>query len=343
MSDFQRLVRLARQKKVLFMLAAQKRYSSVFCELAKRISRVRIKGIAHNRVPVTSVTYETSDGYWLFAEDDLEGWIGPYGTNRWNYRSDLAGGGKLTHTGYHILDIIPWLIRHGSPRGIDNAVVYSSFWRPQDSVSALPIGRDRDGGFHKLDPNEVQLANCDQLSEVNAQVQIAFRAGARKRCQVMINFLHEGISGPHRTRGLTRAKYEHMDLHQGPVAAATYRRIAGLLPDAKLRERVGGPEHRELYYFRNTGVATEAVAVESVDIGADDDDGPAREFFKTLLDSGDPLDAHVKSPVSDHSIGIILMEAAYRSAIAETRLGHPRPIKVTFEKGAWSELNCGEV
>jgi len=312
LKDYKELVSLAKEQGCLFMLATQKRYSSVFSELAERIAKVAIGG---RQVPITSLTYETNDGYWLFAEDGYTKWVGAYGTSQWGYRPE-SGAGKVSHTGYHILDIIPWLIRHGGAADINNAVVYSSFWRPIDSFTTLRLQRDGTGRLSvrpAIEDTDI-LQRLQDLSEVNAQVQIAFRHGNEKRCQIMINFLHEGISGPGEGSA-ARIKYEQMNLHQGPAAAACFRRVSQL-------------GRGELTFFRNTSILTDGVAVELVPITEEDDTLPAKEFFRTIATKNSCEWSQVVSPLSDHEIGIRLMEAVYRSGISE------RPYSVQLDSSA---------
>jgi hypothetical protein len=281
----------------------------VFTELATRIASVSIKG---RTVPITSITYETNDGYWLFAEDEYPEWIGPFGASRWGY-DPSSGGRKVSHTGYHILDIVPWLIRYSRPGDIDNALVYASFWRPIDSFTTFPLRRDKSGNLSigcNRESTQALEKKLECLSEVNAQVQIAFRSGVHKRCQVMISFLHEGISGPN-AGGTARLKYEQMNLHQGPAAAASFRRFAGLDLGAAPMD-LGGKQHGELFFFRNTSILSSGAPVEHVPVVPEDDTLPAHEFFRVLAMHPSPGNSSVVSPVSDHEIGIRLLKAGIR-------------------------------
>src|SRR5688500_14032868 len=101
------------------MVAAQQRYSDAFQRMANWISDVS----RETRISaIPSIVCETNDGYWITN----------YQGQRFSYEPDKCGGGKISHSGYHVLDIVPWLMRHGGVVS-DSADVYARFWRPRDA------------------------------------------------------------------------------------------------------------------------------------------------------------------------------------------------------------------
>lgn len=186
--DYVDLMKISKANpRLLFMMATQKRYSSLFTQIAERVRKV---SQAVSGAPITSINYETNDGYW----------ITDYTGKRFSYSPDYCGGGKVSHSGYHLLDIIPWLMRQSGMRDIDNAIVTASFERPDAAWEALPqfrnhgnTGEYEQEGVENDDGN-INVRPSSALSEINAWIKISFRCKQTARCVAVITMLHEGVS-----------------------------------------------------------------------------------------------------------------------------------------------------
>ena len=84
------------------MVAAQKRYSSLFKTIARKAGK-----LTHSltgKCPVlTGISIYSNDGRYIAENDRRYDRV-----NNPSYHS----AGKLTDTGYYILDTIPWLIKY---------------------------------------------------------------------------------------------------------------------------------------------------------------------------------------------------------------------------------------
>jgi predicted dehydrogenase len=332
-SDYGELKDLAEQTDgLIFMLATQKRYQWAFHKMAERLERV-----AETGYPVTCVDCMTSDGYWML----------PWEYSGQRYHSYDYGGGKLTHTGYHFLDIVPWLMRHSDISGdkmITHAFVTANLFRPSDSVammSAEKIGTL----MHFGAGHAAEVA--DDLGDINSYVQVKFCNGKRLITSVNFTFLHEGFSLRTTTdpRGAVtgRTKIDHMTISQGPVFYARFGRVAKML-DAEAVSPIGRPDHFELDFIANniTGLPRiERLKPESLETyeGCGDDELPTADFFEAILNpSRVPLTV---SPTSDHQIGVQLLSAAYESAARSYKHkqqdGTPVPVKIDFDPLLWQK------
>jgi hypothetical protein len=330
-SDYHELMSLARKTNgLIFMLATQKRYQWAFHKIAERLERVAKTGY-----PVTCVDCMTSDGYWML----------PWEYSGQRYHSYDYGGGKLTHTGYHFLDIVPWLMRHSNISGnnmITHAWVTSTLFRPSDSVAIMSAEGIRNL-IHSEERCGVEIA--DDLGDINSYVQVKFCNGKRLITSVNFTFLHEGFSLRTTTESREavtgRTKIDHMMISQGPVFYAKFGRVAKIL-DAEAVSPIGRPDHFELDFIANniTGLPRiERLIPESLETyeGCGDDELPTADFFEAILDpSREPLTV---SPTSDHEIGVKLLSAAYESAAHsyQQQDGMPVPIKIDFDPSLWQK------
>ena len=301
-----------------FMLAAQRRYQPVY----RTIGAYLHQSFKATGWPITFVQCLTNDGLW------------PHPATYTQHPAYRGGAGKLTHTGYHLLDEIPWLMRHcqaatdqGSPvRRIIGATVHAAMFRPPDAAALHPPGWPRD-------------ERLSRLGEVNAGVQVTFHDGAGVICIVQIAALHEGLSLNEHGRtpptamppeqhvfaaNAGRTKQDILTVYQGPVRGIFLRRIAKLDgPGSRLGQRdhleltyASGPQHSPCPpHARQLRLEYQAC-----------DSEPTVDFLRALRERS----REVASPISDHAIGIKLLAAAYESGITG------QTIDVSFGVDEWA-------
>ena len=314
----------------LFMLATQKRYQWAFNRLAERIASVS----SVTGQPVTSIDLSTSDGFWLLPSEYEK--MDTYD----------RGGGKMTHTGYHFLDIAPWLMRHSSisdGNSITHAFVTANLYRPSDSVS---VRNNRQiGKFMHLSDPEKTVSLSNKMGEINSFVQVKFCRNKDFVTSVNFTLQHDGLSL--RTKedagefyyGKGRTKIDHMMITMGPLFSARFSRIAKMIDPDGFSE-VGARKHCELVFMSNDLTGLQRIeklypgSVETFE-GCGDDELPTTDFLEALLDPS--RRSSVLSPVSDHRIGILLLSAACRSAALshQTSDGCPVPVRIDFSKKDW--------
>lgn len=329
--DYEELFNLALVNNVrLFMLGTQKRYQKVFQDIAGSIKVVKEK----TGYPVTFVSCLTSDGYWLLPEEyasglELEGRL---------FHSYNERGGKLIHTGYHFIDIVPWLMRFAAPSNIVSAWVTTDLFRPADSVAANSADH-----LAKFLPGYQgnKMLMPEGLGDINAQITVKLcDANGRQVSIINYSLLHEGLSlresiePSAATSG--RTKIDQLSIFQGPVFYAEYRRIAKILKNSLSdadRASLGGPDHCEVNLFANplTGLERMRRLSGYMDSNAGvcgDDQLTTIDFLQALLGKIPVED--VLSPVKDHLLSIKLLSAAYESAAASFQASRPSPVFVDF-------------
>ena len=334
---------LARQNEVpVFNLGTQKRSQTAYLEIAKRLSQV----FAKTGYPVTNVQCLTSDGYWLLPDEYFSG----------SYHS-YRDGGKLTHTGYHFLDIVPWLMRHGGAKNISHAWITAQLFRPDDSLGVMSPEELRERMMPDYTVQEV--VPQAGFGDINSNILIRFcDPQGRERCSVTFSMLHEGFSlrtsvnQKEATEG--RTKIDSLSVFQGPVFWAGLRRIAKMLPGTVVSTNmIGAFDHHELTFSANsvlTGLpALEIINPSSLSEGrvtvygsqftCENDLSPTLNFLQQV--TGRTTGGF--SPVRDHSIGIKLLSAAYESSALSLQEGDGRPVAVkrTFDESEWVEPPSG--
>lgn len=302
-----------------FMLAAQRRYQGIYREIA---ALVRQEYLRTGHGP-TFVQCLTNDGLWHGPAD--------YGVQS-TYRD---GAGKLVHTGYHVLDIVPWIIRHGQAADrpgaavtrIRSATVFATGFMPADAAGARARRVDGAG-----DP----FVDSGGLGEVNAALQVALGdADSRTICIVQLGMLHEGLSrnqpldegsvDERRRRAEEgRTKQDVLTIYQGPTGVISLRRFAKLT--GSLGTGLGDRDHLELVHCRNAMVPGAPALIETRALTyRADDHAPTAEFLIALDDPS----REVISPVSDHGIAVKLLAAAYES------MRGGASVRVDFDAEEW--------
>lgn len=322
-----------------FMVAAQRRYQEVYRTLGGLVRREFLR----SGYAPTFVQCLTNDGLWHDPED--------YALQS-TYRD---GAGKLIHTGYHVLDILPWILRHAqAPERPGSAIarvrsarVQAEFFRPEDAVAAWAPPRDGGraaatgmGPAHGRRIEGASIGPAAPLGEVNAALQVALLDGEERTvCLLQMGTLHEGLSlnpGPSATRPddtletrrlrahAGRTKQDVLSIYQGPTGAVWLRRFARLT--GADGTALGDRNHLELVVARNPHAPGTAALLDTRSLTyRADDHAPTLEFLRALHDPG----LQVRSPTVDHGIPVRLLAAAYRSA------EEARSVRVEFGAGEW--------
>jgi hypothetical protein len=252
------------------------------------------------------------------------------------------------HTGYHFLDIVPWLMRHASiddsPPPISHAWVTASLLHPAEAVATYGSAVAR-----KLFAAEMGLSTDGSgLGDINSNLMVRLcDKENRQRASIIYSLLHEGFSRRSSLdENFRRTKTDYLALTQGPVLWAELRRIAKIVDEQG--ESLGQSAHQELTVLCNelltplcsqSPVTVSNQPLHAADTGVDEycenDEAPTIDFLKQVAIPGKQTSL---SPVEDHVIGVKLLAAAYESAAecAAARDGMPQAIRVDFDKGDWS-------
>lgn len=309
--DYKELVAKAKRieredgKPHIFALATQRRYQKLTREILSKVNSV----YEETGVPITVLQALTNDGYWLSRKGYLE---------CRSYAPEVSCGGKLVHTGYHVIDILAVLLR--TDRQIDNATIQVSTFNPSDAIAMLD--------------SPPVTAEEEELSEINVVAQISFRQGKRMRCQTQLALLHEGLSrqawpidgSPQdmmTTAGAGRTKQDLLTFYQGTLRTMMARRFAKI--PGKSSKALGGRDHLEVIWADNPAVLTGRSPLTRKNWVYDEcDEEPCRDFLKSIL-LGQNCEL---SPVQDHAASIKLFSHILKACSTGTE-------QVSFSKTEW--------
>lgn len=256
--DFNVLKRLYKNSKItygrlLFSLMAQRRYHPAFQKIRELVYEI----FQQTNCPITSIQSFHSDGQWRLPTEIID----------IKYHSYNDGYGKCSHTGYHSLDIVPWLIEAAETpeKKIDNVDIFSNFVRPTDFISQINLDdyKRMFGDFlqyNRYDEKEFRK-QTQKYGEIDAFNSFAFKHGNDVITLGSLNFVHNGFSQrgwlqakKDLYKGNGRVRHETHFIEQGPFQAISFISYQSSEVNPNKQEgiyEVGGEYHLDIHVFRN--------------------------------------------------------------------------------------------
>jgi len=311
---FDELIRLADRKSRLFELATQRRYSELYERIAREMRQAAASLSDSSINSVRSIQAFTSDGYFKRLRDHTFG--------------DL--GGKVKNTGYHVIDIVTWLLRQVA-HGIDTAVIQLS---PLCIDRLAELAGEESSGLSQ--------------SELYASIQVTFMKRNLSYCVFQFHAQHENFAlqrrpaatdvyrgsmqGDETQRAFeNRTKEEELRIALGPFFRVYFRRVARVLDTQGCEP--GQRSNAYLEFSRSyPGVQASQLFEGSTFKYEDPESMPAEEFLRALQEQ-DPASAAVKSPLKDHGAAVALFSGVYQG-IARARDGDFGPVHIDLS-GKW--------
>ncbi len=331
-SDYTKLVKLYRRKslnnKIVFTLQAQRRFHKGF-----QCAREKIKEIYKlTNCPVTSIQTFHSDGQWRFPKEIIEQSYHPYN----------QGYGKMSHSGYHSLDMSLWLAEGSldENKKWDEFKVYAEFVRPKDLLAQFNI-KDYLNIFPDL-PVELLNTNIEKRTkkisgEVDSFANISLLKDSNSITNISCNCLHNGfgqrnwVSTENRDlyKGNGRVRQESYIIEQGPFQSIIINSFQSneILKSGLPSYEVGGEHHFDVHIFRNSSLFSQLKSYErhtikdlspvkdlSHSVGHNE---KARgygvlEFYQSILNN--VPDEKQSSGLVHHSLGTQILSSIYLSA-----------------------------
>lgn len=334
-SDYDELLaaynELQKRKETMFLITSHRRYHpGLYCtfDLLKEITE-------KSGCPVTNIISTHCDGMWRLPSEIIDQ----------KYHSFNSGYGKVSHSGYHFLDMCYRFVKAGwtEDKKPDRVEVVSSFAMPNgfqkcfnydDYVRAF--GEDYVKACKYTDE---QLKTLMQTTgEIDAAVQISFIRENEPICLAQVNLQHNGFTrrswvtpGKDLYKGIGRVKHEFHEIKSGPMQTVVIdSRQANDKHDRSKPSTatIGTDNHFEIHVFRNNDLLHEEEPLKSYSV-ADLDrlynarlEGIYSENVKRgiLWEAVDFIDGRksiddLASNLDDHSVPAHLMSAVYLSHI----------------------------
>lgn len=273
MEDFNYLENIYEKSKkkygnLLFSVMAQRRYHPAFQKMRELIAEVYQK----TNCPVTSIQSFHSDGQWRLPDEIID----------IKYHSYNDGYGKCSHSGYHSLDIVPWIIEaaESKEKKINNVDIFSNFNRPIDFMFQV---NTKD--YEKIFPDFSQNNHYDRVQfeeltkrfgEIDAFNSFAFKHDEKIVTLGSLNLLHNGFSqrGWLRSKkdlykGNGRVRHEAHSIEQGPFQAIHFVSYQSDQINSRSKTGiydVGGEYNLDIHVFRNHNLFSEWKSYEKFSI-----------------------------------------------------------------------------
>lgn len=261
LSDYLHLLELynaiQKEKSTIFCVNVQRRYHPGFQYVIERIKEVSVA----TNCPVTGIHSSHSDGQWrLPSEIVLQ-----------DYHSYNKGHGKMSHSGYHIFDMVSQF--YNTPaiaeKLPDSMEVFSSLIQPAGFITQL---NEQDyesyfnGDYEKAKVyDDAQLMEMFQdYGEIDASILVRMLKDKKNIANITINLLHNSFSrrnwlkpGEDLYKGNGRVKHEYHNIQQGPfqnIQIHSYQAKDKHKHNSKRDYKPGGNNHFDIYVFRNIGM-----------------------------------------------------------------------------------------
>lgn len=268
--DYEKLERLyrrnCRKKNIVFNLQAQRRYHKGFQKVREKIKE--ITKLTH--CPVNFIQSFHSDGQWTFPNEFVSQTYHPYN----------QGYGKMSHSGYHSLDIALWLALSSleEKKRWDNFSVYSQFVRPKDAIAQFNQD-DFCYIFPQIKKNNWNLKIKDirnDMGEVDAFTNISLQKSKNIITNINCNTLHHSFSGrgwydstgKDLYKGNGRIRQESYIIEQGAFQSIIINSFqSSEIGKSKiLNYDMGGEYHFEIHVFRNNRILKGQPVYEKISI-----------------------------------------------------------------------------
>ena len=341
-SDFENILSeyLAKKKecKNIFHLLAQRRTHPAFKYIIDKV--IEVSEVTN--CPITSTQSFHSDGQWRLPAEIID----------INYHPYNQGYGKCSHSGYHTIDTISYILEKTKIKGkeINNAEIYSKFLRPNDFLAQLKqedylkFFKDYKN-FQKYSDAEF-MEKTKKYGEIDAFVNIAFKKNDKTITLSSINMIHNGFS--HRFlldaskvdlyKGNGRLRHESHYIAQGPFQSILFSSFQSDEVNPKLKPKneydFGGEYHLDVHIFRNSSLFPKwkthekktardlsEIFISGLSRGHQED---ARrvciiDFFKAITNNNFQSD----NDISRHFLSVKLLSAVYQSACKDYSENNP--------------------
>ncbi len=267
-NDYTKLAKLYVEKNkkqnLVFSIQAQRRFHIGFQTVRKKI----IEMTKISNCPVTFIQTFHSDGQWTFPNEFISQTYHPYN----------QGYGKMSHSGFHSVDIAIWLVEASLKidKKWDNFKLETTFIRPRDIFAQF--SKD---DYLKIFPDIKWALNVEKeikkvTGEVDAFTHISFLNGKNIITSVNCNLLHNSFSrrgwfdstGRDLYKGNGRVRQESYIIEQGPFQSI----IVNSLQSEEIQKgnlhpyEVGGEYHFDIHIFRNKTMFPKLLAYEYLNL-----------------------------------------------------------------------------
>ena len=330
-TDYKMLIEKYNPQKV-FIVNTQRRFFNQFEIVQKKINEISNK----YGIPITSFQSTHSDGQWRLPNEILD--IDYHG---------YLGYGKISHSGYHFIDFASKLIidsYKSAGKKFDALSVYSRCLKPSGYIQLLnqnnlsTIFKNYASVKRFSDEELTNIYKSKNEAEIDAFSIISFENKGDLLTTLTLNLVHNGFSRratliPNYNdlyKGNGRVRHEYHNIEQGPlqnIQIHSYQSKKDFNKNGDEDFVVGGNNHYDIYIFRNAdligGEPLEIITAEDVEKQFKMDKNKNMNEFARHQAVFDFVSAitgkielkNIKSNITDHYLGVVIMSMMYKSII----------------------------
>lgn len=325
----------------IFIINSQRRFLPQFEIVQNLVNEIAQK----YGMPITSMQSTHSDGQWRLPNEILTLKYHP-----------LLGWGKLSHSGYHFIDMASKLVKDSfiyAGKKFDELSVYSKFIRPsgllkmQSQEDLVKIfGESYNDINNKTDNELLSLYKEKNEAEIDLAALINLSYEGTPLTNITLNLLHNGFSRrswllPNTKdlyKGNGRVRHEYHNIEQGclqNIQIHSYQSSDKHDINTESDFLVGGNNHYDIYIFRNSGIvggepfkqitskeiAEEYLLDKSKIMNELARYEAVKQFIEVII--GKRKINETKGNIIDHSLSVQLMSMIYESAINNSEILQP--------------------
>ena len=343
-SDYKLLMENYSYKKA-FIINSQRRFLPQFEIIQEKINEISRK----YGIPVTSMQSTHCDGQWRLPKEILEIKYHP-----------LLGWGKVSHSGYHFIDMASKIIKDSykyANKTFDEISVFSKFIRPsgvlmqQTQEDLVKIFGNKYITYDNRSNEELlNLYKINNEAEVDATALISLLYKDIPITNITLNLIHNGFSRrswmiantKDLYKGNGRLRHEYHNIQQGCIQNIQIHSYQSSDKQNRINTDedflVGGNNHYDIYLFRNVGItggkAFEKISAKEISkqlINELAQYKAVTEFLEIVIEKKKPL--NVKSNIIDHYLSVQLMSMIYESEIKHKEIKQTYDDRYTKKKG----------
>lgn len=321
-----------------FIINAQRRFLPQFQIVQDFINEIAGK----YGMPVTSMQSTHSDGQWRLPDEVL----------KFKYHP-LLGWGKVSHSGYHFIDMASKIVKDSfkeANKNFDEISVFSKFIRPsgvllqQNQSDLEKIFGDKYKQFDsRTDEELLRLYKEKNEAEVDANSIISLSVNGIPVTNITLNLMHNGFSRrswlnsnmKDLYKGNGRVRHEYHNIEQGclqNIQIHSYQSKDKHDINNESDFEIGGNNHYDIYVFKNSEIiggqtlqiikGKEIAERYSMDKTRVMNELARHEALKQFLEviMGKREAKDTKSNILDHKMSVELMSLIYKSGTSEKEI-----------------------
>ena len=321
-----------------FIVNAQRRFLPQFQIVQDLVNEIASK----YGMPITSMQSTHSDGQWRLPDEVL----------KFKYHP-LLGWGKVSHSGYHFIDMASKIVKDSfkeANKNFDEISVFSKFIRPsgvllQQNQSDLEkiFGDEYKQFDSRTDKELLKIYKEKSEAEVDANSIISLSYNGIPVTNITLNLMHNGFSRrswlnsnmKDLYKGNGRVRHEYHNIEQGclqNIQIHSYQSKDKHDINNESDFEIGGNNHYDIYVFKNSEIVggqtlqiikgkdiAESYSLDKTKVMNELARHEAlKQFLEVII--GKKKAQETKSNILDHKMSVELMSLIYKSGTSEKEI-----------------------